>query len=160
MSSAREFKEATLKWVTLPSGLTCMIRKLQLRDFVGFSELPLPVEAKPAEENRQMEPADSAARRELFLRTKCIIAAAIEPRFSDRDEDYANAGDGDVVHISYLSETDFRDLVAQIQDWSGLGREAGRKAESFRADSVEGVGAQGRNDLQPVTEQAPGAQPG
>jgi hypothetical protein len=144
-SSPAEFRAKIIKTVTLPSGLSVEIKKLRQKDFIRFGELPLPalsaVEGPALSEEGDQPvaptpPSDGGENTksldliDLYGRPS-IVKAAVNPRFSDKPEDFDNP---DVVHLSLLSDEDLYFLIQEVLTWAGLNKEAGRTAESFRAD--------------------------
>jgi hypothetical protein len=109
ISSPKNFREKTRKLVTLPSGLTVLIRRLTFAEFIKLIKIAPPVAAAPADfTEKDID--------QLRLHAAgAIVMAAISPPFTDRDEDRSR---DDLVHIDNLTIADFQKLSIEILRWS------------------------------------------
>jgi hypothetical protein len=156
-SSPAEFRAKVIKTVTLPSGLSVEIKKIRLKDFLGLGEIPLPV-VNNEEGDQPVAPTSDTEESEYKVENlklidrygkHAITMAAINPRFSEKPEDLDNP---DVVHLSLLTDEDLYSLITEILTWSGLNKEAGQTAESFRADRVGENGGRPRAEIREAAD--------
>ncbi len=157
VSTAANFKSRARKEITLPSGETVEIRRLSAIDFIGLGELPLP-EGNGADETPEEKARRLKERLDAILKdpdrinrysNRAVVKGVVRPRFSDKDEDLDNPN---VVHVRDLDETDLAALVKGIMEFSGLSKEAGQTAESFRADGEPRPGGRSGDEIRETAD--------
>lgn len=142
-SSIEDFRRLLYKDISLPSGLTAQIRKVQAWDFLGIGELPVPQGVSSEGELPPM--TDQTARSLKRYTDRALVKGVVKPQLTDAVDD---GGEPvylpDRLHVSELGPEDYSALSAAILQWSGLVAEEGQAIESFRDDSErapgEGVG--------------------
>lgn len=135
--SVDEYRAQLYRDVTLPSGFTIKIGKVQAWDFVDLGELPIPQGMDGESDQGKAYESLGADDRSRLQRIKpytdrAIAVGAIVPRMSDRPEDQDNPH---ILHVSELSRDDYQTLVSAIMQFSGLTQEDGQAIESFRTDA-------------------------
>jgi len=135
--SAKEYKKATRKLVTAPSGAKFLIKKVTNWDFihspylpVGFDIRRFQLEAQAISEEAQ-NPQDllqKHPREAAELARMYVIVGVVSPRIVDKPLEECGE---DELSIYELLEEDLTFLLNEILEFSGLGKGATERVAPF-----------------------------
>lgn len=132
----------TRKEITLPSGGTCVIRKLSPLDLSGLPVMPqaFPQEGeskRPVDENRALQYGLSVSRAIL---SKCV--SKISYKDGDRlvlvkivDKDFGDCGTNE-ISVEEVEQEDANMIVKEVMELSNMTKEAGQEAAPFREEQA------------------------
>jgi len=133
-SSITEFRQRIYREVTLPSGLSVTIRKIQAWDFVGIGDLPIPSVTNP--EGEVMATTENLDLLKRYT-NRAIACGTVAPLMSDNP---ADQGSPDRLYVEELLPGDKEALALAILQWAGLVEETARAVDSFREESLRAPG--------------------
>lgn len=157
-STVTEIRQKQRKIVILPSGVEIEIKKILLASFIGVGELPLPQGETVPEmtDGEGQNKGQSSTKNDLRTieearryAARTIVSGAVDPRFSDRDEDREKE---DIAHVDDLGEEDMHFLAGEILKWSGFTREVVADAETFRSDELSDNGRSSSGEISQAPE--------
>jgi len=133
-SSIAAFRQLVYKDVSLPSGLSVTIRKIQAWDFVGIGDLPIPSVTNP-----DGDVIATTENLDLLKRytNRAIACGTVAPLMSDQAQDQGNP---DRLYVEELLPADKDALALSILQWAGLVEETARAVDSFREESLRAPG--------------------
>ena len=128
------YRDRTRKQITLPSGATCVIRKLRPRDFVSVGSIPTTYPEQHAKRGLADKAEDErwALRAERVILSECVcnfehdgkVYRIVDKRFSETS--------ADEIAIEELEETEAAFIVSEVMRFSGLEKGASREAPGFQ----------------------------
>lgn len=126
------------KQITLPSGATCVVRKLSRMDFVGEDRLPqaFPASVAAPEPDQPLPPEaiDFAAKLGRIALTKAC-GAIVKPdgtRVRIVSKHLADCSDAEIT-VEEMDDRDADAIINAVSELTGMTREAGREAAPFPA---------------------------
>jgi len=135
--SAKEYKSATRKIVTVPSGAEFLIKRVTNWDFIHSPYLPVGFDIKRFQKDAQAVAKDSQDPQELFrnhpkesaeLARIYILVGVISPRVVDKPLEECEE---DELSIYEILDDDLNFLINEIIEFSGMGKEATEKVAPF-----------------------------
>lgn len=145
------YRDLDRKTITLPSGATVTIRKLNPRDYVSVGNIPTiypdPKGPKPKASGKSADDEAWAVKVEKFILTQAISPIEFQgEKVRVVDKPFGTASDGE-VEIETLHYPDREAIIAEVVAFTGMGKEAGQTAQNFQPD---------RNGHAPVTPNGEG----
>jgi hypothetical protein len=123
------------KTITLPSGVTAVVRKLSYMDFLGADRIPAALTVaeggQKADPEKALEFAATLGR--ISLTKACgAITQADGKRLRIVAKPFADLAEGEVA-IEELDDADAAAIIGAVSELSGMTQEAGREAAPFPA---------------------------
>lgn len=131
------YRDKTRKTLTLPSGATCVIRKLAARDFLSLGEIPMTMADPSKRPNNAPTAADKAwsAKLSIIILTKCCGPIELDGEaLKIVDKDFGDAAK-DEISIDEVEVKDSAEIINAVQEFSGFGKEAASTAKPFPEES-------------------------
>jgi hypothetical protein len=124
------------KQITLPSGATCVVRKLSRLDFIGTDRIPQafasPDEKRPPVAPEVVEEFAAALGRIALVKACGFITEPDGRRLRIVTKHFAECGP-DEIALEEVSNEDADAIVNAVSELSGMTQEAGREAAPFPA---------------------------
>lgn len=151
-SSVRDFRTYSRTTLTLPSGLSVLVRRCQLQDFLTLAELPVPATGTASEERD----ARTVQRDNRLMADLLIVHCCVSPRFAPRHEPERE----DSVGIEELDSEDFNALANGILEHSGLAPGVAAALQQFRPDEEREAGGPDGGEVPRPAPPDPAGDPG